>query len=229
MTSSRSSDPQPEGSAPGGEDEVDGMADAMRQRTRALHVEAERTGIIADLLHGTAGRSAYALLLRNLLPVYSELERGLERHRGTGTLGALARPEVYRAQALRSDLAAFYAPDWETAVPLLASAEAYAAGVRRAADGPGGLLAAHAYVRYLGDLNGGQTLKRSLAKALRIENGMLNFHEFPAIADLRAFRQDYRKALDRAVDGVTPRQDVVEEAAVAFQFNIELSRDLGEF
>ena len=56
---------------------------ALYMRTKTLHVEAERTGIIRDLLRGEASREGYVLLLRNLLPAYQAMERGLERHRGS--------------------------------------------------------------------------------------------------------------------------------------------------
>ncbi len=56
---------------------------ALYLRTKTLHVEAERTGIIRDLLRGEASREGYILLLRNLLPAYREMEQGLERHRGS--------------------------------------------------------------------------------------------------------------------------------------------------
>ena len=57
-------------------------------RTKALHVEAERSGIIRELLRGSATRDGYILLLRNLLPAYQAMEKGLARHIKTPGLGA---------------------------------------------------------------------------------------------------------------------------------------------
>ena len=66
---------------------------ALYLRTKALHLEAERTGIIRDLLRAKASREGYILLLRNLLPAYQAMEHGLERHRGSpGLACALALP-----------------------------------------------------------------------------------------------------------------------------------------
>ncbi|XUM24561.1 biliverdin-producing heme oxygenase [Bradyrhizobium oligotrophicum S58] len=59
------------------------LLQAMRERTKTLHLTAERTGIVADLLRGRGTPEAYALLLRNLLPVYETLEAELLRHQGT--------------------------------------------------------------------------------------------------------------------------------------------------
>lgn len=53
------------------------LVTALYLRTKTLHVEAERTGIIRDLLHGGASREGYILLLRNLLPAYLAMEHKL--------------------------------------------------------------------------------------------------------------------------------------------------------
>ena len=46
------------------------------QRSKALHVQAERSGIIARILRGTASKAGYTLLMHNLLPAYRALEAG---------------------------------------------------------------------------------------------------------------------------------------------------------
>jgi heme oxygenase len=72
---------------------------ALYLRTKVLHLEAERTGIIRDLLRGEASRHGYVLLLRNLLPAYQAMEHGLESHRGSAVLGAIADYRLDRAPA----------------------------------------------------------------------------------------------------------------------------------
>ena len=47
---------------------------AIKVATWALHTQAERSGVIADILAGRASRFEVALLLRNLLPVYQMLD-----------------------------------------------------------------------------------------------------------------------------------------------------------
>ena len=111
------------------------LADLLRERTRVLHTRAERSGVIADLLHGRATRRAHALLLRNLLPAYESLEQGLERHRSETRMAALAQPCVYRSAAIESDLRAVVGDAWAVELPLLPEAERYAARVRAAAAG----------------------------------------------------------------------------------------------
>jgi len=108
-------------------------------------------------------------------------------------------------------------------LPLLPAALAYAAAISAASAGAGHRLIAHAYARYLGDLSGGQILKRLLARSLDLPAAALSFYEFPAIADLAAFKESYRAAIEQAGDVLDDFDGVVEEGALAFELNIELS------
>jgi heme oxygenase len=198
------------------------LLEAMRDRTKALHVTAERTGIVAELLRGRGTVQAYALLLRNLLPVYEALEAGLVGHQGTPVVGLIVRPELHRSAAIRADLAELDATD----LTVLPETIAYVRAIREAGSGSGYPLLAHAYTRYLGDLSGGQIIKKILARSLGLQPQALSFYEFPAIPDIPRFKDDYRDALERAGAAVTEYDAVVEEAAIAFQLNIKLSQAL---
>jgi heme oxygenase len=202
----------------------DSVVTALFFRTKALHTEAERTGIIRDLLRGNAGRDGYVLLMRNLLPAYQALEQGLESHRNTPGLAALVQYRLDRAPALQSDLAALGGADWADGFPLLAAGEAYAARIAEIAAGDGARLIAHAYTRYLGDLSGGQILQRLLARSIGLQPDQLSFYDFPRFADLATLKADYRLALDHAGSLLADPQPVVEEGAIAFSLNIALSR-----
>lgn len=204
-------------------DSPDGVVTSLYLRTKTLHVEAERTGIIRDLLRGEASREGYALLLRNLLPAYRAIEQGLERHLHAPGVGVLAQYRLDRAPAIESDLLALYGARWSDDLPLLAAGNLYAQRVAKAAEGDGSRLIAHAYTRYLGDLSGGQILQRLLARSPGLQPAELTFYDFPRFSDLDALKADYRKALDHAGVVAADRRAVVEEAAIAFSLNIDLS------
>ena len=199
------------------------LVTALYLRTKTLHVEAERTGIIRDLLHGGASREGYILLLRNLLPAYLAMEHGLERHRRTPQLGPLAAYRLDRAAAIEADLVSLCGEHWSREVPLLAAGELYASRIAKAAEGDGARLIAHAYARYLGDLSGGQILQRLLARSLQLRPSELAFYDFPRFSDLEALKTDYRQALDRAGALFPDADAIVEEGALAFSHNIALS------
>jgi heme oxygenase len=185
----------------------DGL-DAVKAATWALHTRAERSGIVADILAGTARRDGVALLLRNLLPVYQVLDAS-----------RFSDPGLARAPAIAADLQVL-SPD---ALPaLLPEGRAYAERVEEAAQRSDAGLIAHAYVRYLGDLNGGQIMQRRLVECLGASAGPLHFHAFPALADPAGFTRSYRTQLDQAVRGAGV-EHVVPEAMAAFELNVALS------
>jgi heme oxygenase (biliverdin-producing, ferredoxin) len=196
---------------------------ALYLRTKTLHLEAERTGVIRDLLRGDASREGYVLLLRNLLPAYREMEQGFERHRGSPGLAALANYGLDRGPAIESDLVSLCGKGWKRDIPLLEAGKAYAQRIAKAAEGDGARLIAHAYTRYLGDLSGGQILQRLLERSLELSPSELSFYDFPRFADLAALKADYRKVLDQAGALASDPQAVVEEGAIAFSLNIDLS------
>lgn len=202
-----------------------GLGATLRQHTRALHGEAERSGVVRDILAGQVTRRGLALLLRNLLPAYQQLERGLDHHRQTPLVGPLVMPALYRAPPLEAGLINLEGPDWARVLPLLPAAEDYARQIATAAEGDGIGLLGHAYVRYLGDLSGGQVLARLLAQTLGLAPQALAFYDFRDIADLDGFKVAYRDALDRVGRRMTAeqRQTVLAAAAQAFQCNIQIS------
>jgi heme oxygenase (biliverdin-producing, ferredoxin) len=194
---------------------------ALRQRTRDLHTRAERSGIIADILHGRATRDGYVLLLQNLLPVYQTLEQQLTKLAWSPLVEPFIRPELERTGLIKNDLQLLSAQT--SAASVLPAAAQYVNAIVRASEGDGSRLIAHAYARYLGDLSGGQIVKRLLARSLDLPPAALSFYDFPAISDIAAFKSEYRAAIDRAGDESGDFDAIVEEGALAFQLNIDLS------
>ena len=199
------------------------LAEALKQRTARLHVEAERTGIVRHILRGQASLPAYTLFLRNLLPAYEQLEAGLERHSTAPGVRLIARPAHYRAAALRADLEQLSGAAWRQSVALLPAGRAYGEHVAALAAGDGAGLIAHAYVRYLGDLSGGQIMRRLIERSLALGPDATAFYDFPDIPDLKAYKAAFRAALDDAAHEIAERGPVVEEAATAFRLNIAVS------
>jgi heme oxygenase len=195
----------------------------LREATLSLHVQAERSGVIGQLLRGGGTRDGYALLLRNLVPAYRQMEQGLGRHTNSAVLGSLVRRELFRSSAIESDLDRLAGTDWSERLPLLPAAARYARTVSAAAEDGGVRLVAHAYLRYLGDLSGGQIMKRLLAKSLGLDAAALAFYDFPDIEDLSAFKDEYRLAIDNVVVEGTDAATIVDEAVLGFQLTIELS------
>ncbi len=196
------------------------FAERLRTATRALHIEAERTGVVSQILRGKASRMNYALFIRNLLPVYERIEGSAPSVAHADVLFAEA---LRRASAIRADLGVLLGPDWERGLPLLASARSYAARVTASAEGSGERLIAHSYVRYLGDLSGGQILKRLLMRSMGLPEAALAFYDFPGIPDPDEFKAAYHAALEAVTRDSAAADAVIEEAAAAFRHNIAVS------
>lgn len=196
-----------------------GLADRLRVRTADLHRRAERAGIVRRILRGEATLDGYTLYLRNLLPVYRALEMSLVRSRAHSAVAVIFDSRLERRASLEADLETLGG----SGLPLLPSAATYASRIEGLVDRAPALLVAHAYARYLGDLNGGQVMQRLLERTLGLGPDRLSFYDFEALPDLELARSAYRAAVDRAGGMLADHGAVVEEAATAFALNIELA------
>jgi heme oxygenase (biliverdin-producing, ferredoxin) len=198
------------------------LSDEIREFTSALHLQAERSGVVADILRKKADRKSYAMLLRNLLPAYRAMETALDRHPGCAVLRAFAQPALYRSARLEADLVAIHGHSWKRDLVLLPAGERYADRISSVAD-DGARLTGHAYVRYFGDLSGGQILKNLLGRTLKLPTGALTFYEFPEIPDVGAFKDGMRDRMNAEVVRLEDRDAILDEAVRAFQHNIDVS------
>ena len=87
--------------------------------------------------------------------------------------------------------------------------------------------AAHAYTRYLGDLSGGQIIKRMLQRHYGFTSEGIAFYDFPEIHKLKPFKDVYRERLDALPLDDEARAAVVEEARLAFRLNADVFGELG--
>jgi len=196
---------------------------ALREGTRGEHETAERSGFVELLMSGALDRSAYADLAAQQLAVYTALEAAGSR---LADDGGLVFDQLVRVPAIEQDLAFLFGGDWRARVRVLPATQAY---VRRLEEVGGSLplYAAHAYTRYLGDLSGGQIIKRMLQRYYGFESAGLAFYDFPQIHKLKPFKDVYRERLDALELDAEAREAVVEEARDAFRLNAAVFGELG--
>ena len=209
-----------------------GLAQRLRDGTAALHTTTERAGIMPALLRGRLPLAGFVQLQRSLLAIYQALEAGLQAQAAHPWLAPLALGPLARSAALQVDVSqldalqrATGAMDLAPAIgtvgqrggddhrppPLPPSALHYADHLEALARQQPGLLAAHAYVRYLGDLAGGQALRRVAQQAYGLVAGAgTRFYDFGTPEAVRATSQRLRAALD-----ALPVDDVGADALVA--------------
>ena len=209
-----------------GSERAGGLCFLMAEATRDLHRQAERTGFIHDLIHRRATLSGYTLYLRNLLPAYRALETGLSRHRWLAGFHAFSGAQLYRSDAIESDLLAIHGPGWMSDLALLPSAIHYARRIERiSAEDPQRLIG-HAYTRYFGDLSGGKILGKLIAETFSLTSSTLAFYRFDGIEDAHAFKETARSILDGEVSAPDTCKAIVDEASWAFGINIRLSEEI---
>lgn len=206
----------------------EGLAGRLKQGTNILHDEVERAGIMADFLRGRISRAAYCSLLRNLYDIYEALEAALERNKAHPCLRPIAFPELSRKSALAADLAWLNGELWAEELPVAPGCLRYVERLQEIEAGHAELLVAHAYVRYMGDLNGGRVLRRIVARALALESeDGLGFYAFP-VSDLPGLARHYREGLDAIEVDEPTAAAIVAEAQRAFSLHTRLFVELKE-
>jgi len=200
----------------------------MREATRGSHREAERSGVIAELLTGQLALGSYVLYLRNLVHVYRALESALLCHSESPGLGDLVPNGLFRSAPLASDLGKLTGPGWESGLKLLNSARRYSNRITLVSKDGGHRLIAHAYVRYLGDLNGGQLLARILSRKNGFRSDQLAFYRFDDIEHIDTVKRRMIERIDWYGTTLIDPGPIVEEAERAFRFNIDLAKEASQ-
>ncbi len=203
------------------------LAELLKTETRALHKAAERGVFLREMLGGRLDRLAYCGLLRNLHAIYAVLEQSLERHAQHPMIVAVFLPSLWRTCALEHDLLALHGASWADELALQASTTIYVGRLRKLAAEQPGLLLAHAYVRYLGDLSGGQMMRQVLATSATVGGAdAVAFYEFGDELTTKGLEQTFRRGL-----GLTPIDEararaLVGEAKLAFELHQRIFGEL---
>jgi heme oxygenase len=203
-----------------------GFAKRLKEGTQAAHKKAESISFIRSFIKGDISKEAYCQLLVNLRSVYCVLEEELDKHWNLELIEPLHFPdELERTLALDADLDFFQCHDLKPTP----SAISYVARLREVGDTNPALLVAHAYTRYLGDLSGGQVLKRATIRRFKLgaDGKGVKFYEFSRIKDLKRFKEMYRARLDALPVSQEAAAELVDEANHAFDLNSNMFLELG--
>lgn len=204
-----------------------GLAKRLRLGTREAHARAERTTFVRALLAGHVGRTTYCALLRNLYDIYTALEPALATRAAHPCVAPLLLPGLQRRAAITADLRTLHGPYWSDTLRREASCDRYVRRLTHLAEERPELLSAHAYVRYMGDLNGGQIVARAVAKSLGAQNGAgLSFYCFEGPGGAELLSQQFRAALDALPVTDEQAAEIECEASLAFDLHIALFEEL---
>lgn len=203
------------------------LAERLKTETRALHTSAERSAFMGVLLKGRMERRAYCALLRNLHGIYAVLEPALERHAQHPAIAPVYLPALWRGPALEHDLDVLHGAGWRDDLPLQSAALDYTRRLRELGAARPALLLAHAYVRYLGDLSGGQMMGGIVARTLPSPDARaVAFYDFGDAECTRALTRAFRTGLGLVVADAALADELVREARHAFELHARLFDEL---
>ena len=203
------------------------LATQLREGTSKSHSMAENVSFVKSFLGGVIDKDSYRKLVSNLYFVYSAMEEEMERNKNNDLIKPIYFPQLNRKQNLEKDLEYYYGTNWNASIEISEATQAYVDRIKTISQQKPELLISHAYTRYLGDLSGGQLLKKIAQRALNLSNGEgLSFYEFDEIQDEQEFKQAYKKALDSLALDASLTDQIVAEANVSFTMNMKMFQEL---
>jgi heme oxygenase len=210
----------PTEAAPPSDDIDAGFAAQIRVDTLEVHAEAEQTQFVRDLLDGALSPEDYGRFAVQLHAIYGTLEAVVDANRDRDPVVAqFFAPELVRVPSLQKDLEFLLGEDWATKVPVLPATQTYCERITEVGTWPAGLLAHH-YVRYLGDLSGGQVIGRALQRIYELDDRRgVDFYFFDDIPSAKAFKDRYRAMVDALPWDADERVRFIDEVTLAYRHN----------
>lgn len=203
------------------------LATMLREGTKKSHTMAENMGFIKCFLRGVVEKNSYRKLTANLYYVYCAMEEEMERLKDHPVISKVYFPELNRKASLEQDLQFYYGTQWQSEIKLSPVGQEYVNQIHTISKERPELLLAHLYTRYLGDLSGGQILKKIAQTAMNLEDGAgTAFYEFPEIPDEKAFKDNYRQAMDSVPIDQDTAEAIVDEANDSFKMNMRMFDEL---
>lgn len=202
------------------------LATMLREGTKKSHTMAENVGFVKCFLRGVVEKTSYRNLVTNLYFVYAAMEEEMERLQAHPLVSKIYFPELNRKSSLEKDLEYYYGVNWRQEIKISSAGQAYVNRIHEIANTAPELLVAHSYTRYLGDLSGGQILKKIAQKAMNLGDEGTAFYEFKDVADEKEFKNQYRQALNDLPIDLETANRIVDEANDAFGMNMKLFQEL---
>ena len=206
------------------------LATRLREGTKQSHAVAENTVFMQCFFKGIVETQPFRLLIANLYFVYIALEEELERYQEHPVVGMICFPELNRCQNLVKDLAFYYGENWREQITPSSSTNAYVTHIQNLVNTTPELLVAHAYVRYMGDLSGGSSLRTMVRAAIKLPpdkgTALYEFDSLPIAEARKTFKAKYRHALNSLPIGHSLSQKIIDEANYAFQLNHDILHEL---
>ncbi|MBR8741151.1 heme oxygenase (biliverdin-producing) [Nocardiopsis sp. MG754419] len=203
------------------------FSERLKAATWSDHASAEHHGFTKALLDGDLSLDGYTAMVAQHYFAYVALEEVGRALADDPIAGRFLDPELQRVPSLEADLRHLLGADWADHVAPGRATRTYVARIEQMADHPEGFVAHH-YTRYMGDVSGGQFIRRIAARAYDLADGAgTAFYDFGSLGSLPRFRAGYRERLDGLPLTEEAAAYLVRETRLAYQLNTEVLAELG--
>lgn len=206
--------------------EFAGFAERIKAETDAAHRATEQSRFVGDLLAGKLTKDGYAALLTQTYFVYEALERAADAQATDPISAPFITADLVRLPSLAADLEFLLGPAWRDRMVATPATAAYVSRLEEVAFSSAPHFVAHHYLRYMGDLSGGQIIRRMLERAYGYKVDGLRFYIFDQIAKPKVFKDEYRSKLDAAPLSTEEQAGLISEVNLAYGLNGALFADL---
>ncbi|XP_006874946.1 PREDICTED: heme oxygenase 2 [Chrysochloris asiatica] len=207
------------------------LSELLKEGTKEAHDRAENTQFVKDFLKGNIKKELFKLATTALYYTYSALEEEMDRNKDHPAFAPLYFPtELHRKEALTKDMVYFFGENWAEQVQCSVAAQKYVDRIHHVGQHEPELLVAHAYTRYMGDLSGGQVLKKVAQRALKLPSTGegTQFYLFENVNNAQQFKQFYRARMNALDLNLKTKERIVEEANRAFEYNMQIFSELDQ-
>nr|YP_009395192.1 Heme oxygenase [Bryothamnion seaforthii]ARW63960.1 Heme oxygenase [Bryothamnion seaforthii] len=203
------------------------LAQQLREGTTKSHSMAENVSFVKSFLGGVVDKKSYRKLVANLFFIYDAIEEEIERNKNHTVVKAIYFPELYRKNSLIQDLIYYYGENWDELVQPSSATQVYVNRIHKIGITNPELLVAHSYTRYIGDLSGGQILKKIAQNAMQLSDNLgTSFYDFDLIENEQLFKDQYRKSLNNIPLTKLQIEQIIAEANIAFNLNMKIFQEL---
>nr|QCI09045.1 Heme oxygenase [Inkyuleea mariana] len=203
------------------------LAQQLREGTTKSHSMAENVSFVKSFLGGVVDKKSYRKLVANLFFVYTAIEEEIDKNKEHIAIKSIYFPELHRKLSLSEDLEYYYGSNWVEQIQPSLATQIYVKRIHDIGSNQPELLIAHAYTRYMGDLSGGQILKKIAQNAMNLtDNDGTSFYNFTSIKDDKSFKDMYRNALDNIPISNEQIIQIIAEANIAFNLNMKMFQEL---
>eukprot|EP00435_Cladocopium_sp_Y103_P053312 s303_g17.t1 len=181
------------------EDCADGLAKKLKEGTAEAHKAAESVHFVKEFIKCRVDQQIYAQFVVNLYHIYQALEEALDANAEHPLVESLHFPdELERAETLKLDAEYYLGSNWQQETLPSKTTREYVQRLQQLKKEAPELLIPHAYTRYLGDLSGGQLLKKAAIRGMKLpaDGSGVHFYNFRRIPDTMVFKNMYRARMD---------------------------------